>query len=231
MAEYFFDDDLGEIRIKRNVRAKRSIARRKPGFVELTVPAYYSDAQARRVLEEMKPRLCKLEAKPELIFSPDIVFDTLSFSVKIENKEVRNYHTSLQNGVFHIICPDIQDFADSDVQNILRNSIENVMRSEAKRIFPPKLENLARRHRFDYTGLTINKSKTRWGSCSSRRSINLSYFCLQLPEYLLDFIILHELCHTVEMNHGERFWMLLDKVSGGNAKKYTQELKNYTTRW
>lgn len=231
MAEYFIDKDLGEIRIKRNIRAKRSIARRKPGIIELTVPAYFSDAQVLKVLEEMKPRLSKLEAKPELIFSPDTVFETLTFSLRIENRDVRHYHTSLSDGVLHIICPGIKDFADSSVQNTLRNSIENAMRSEAKRVFPPKLESLARIHRFDYTALTINKSKTRWGSCSSRRSINLSYFCLQLPEYLLDFVILHELCHTVEMNHGERFWMLLDKVSGGNARKYTHELKKHTSRW
>lgn len=229
--EYFLDKDLGKVRIKRNARAKRSIARRKSGGIELTVLAWFSEEQIYAVLEEMRPRLLKLKGNPRFIFTPEAVFKTLTFSVSIENRDVRNYHVSLDGGILKIICPNIDDFENETVQNTIKNSIEQTMRSEAKRIFPRKLDELARKNNFSYTRLAINKSKTRWGSCSSKKSINLSYFCLLLPEYLLDFIILHELCHTIEMNHGERFWRLLDKVSTGKAKEYTAELKKYTSLW
>ncbi len=79
--------------------------------------------------------------------------------------------------------------------------------------------------------MKINKSRTRWGSCSSKKVINLSYYCLFLPEHLIDFVILHELSHTIKMNHGEGFWKLLDSVSGGKAKELTQELKSFKTEW
>ena len=49
---------------------------------------------------------------------------------------------------------------------------------------------------------------------------------MRLPEHLCDYVILHELCHTIEKNHGKHFWTLLDKVSG-NAKGLDKELKNY----
>lgn len=105
------------------------------------------------------------------------------------------------------------------------------MRIEANRIFPLKVKTFALKNEFKVSDVKINKSRTRWGSCSYRKSINLSLYCMLLPEHLVDFVILHELCHTMEMNHGDRFWMLLDKVSGGKAKALTKELKQYKINW
>jgi len=231
MAESIFDKELGVVYIKRNSRAKRAIARRKTDHYELTVPVWFSEKNILDVLREMKPRLSDLQAKPKFIFHPETQFSTMSFTLKIENKEVRNYHVSLQDGILKIICPRISDFEGEKVQNTIRNSIEAIMRQEAKRIFPEKIERLSRLHGFTYTGLSINKSKSRWGSCSSKKKLNLSYYCLFLPEYLIDFVILHELCHTVEMNHGERFWALLDKVTGNKARELTKDLNKSRTLW
>lgn len=231
MKEEFEDKDLGRVCIVRNVRARRVIARRKPDHVQLTVPKGLSMKQILEVFEQLKPKLKELRANPVRVFNPDTVLDTLSFSLKIETRNVRNFYADLKNGLLNIICPDITDFEKPNVQDTLRNTIERFMRNEAKRLFPLKLEGLAKAHDFSYTNLTINKSRTRWGSCSSKRSINLSYFCLLLPEYLIDFVMLHELCHTIEMNHGKDFWRLLNAVTNNRAEELTKELKGYSTRW
>ncbi len=183
------------------------------------------------VFGEMKPRLHKLQAKPRFVFDTNTVLKTLSFSLRIETKDVRNFHLSLNGGILTIVCPDVEDITEERVQNTIRNAVEHAMRYEAKRLFPAKLDSLAKQFNFTYGGISINKSRSRWGSCSSRKSINLSYYCLLLPEYLIDFVMLHELCHTIEMNHGVRFWSLLDKVTGGKAKEYTAELKKYSFLW
>ncbi|HIP35703.1 MAG TPA: M48 family peptidase, partial [Crocinitomix sp.] len=57
----------------------------------------------------------------------------------------------------------------------------------------------------------------------------LSLHLMRLPEYLIDYVILHELCHTIEKNHGKYFWALLEKVSPG-ARKLAKELKKYNAR-
>ena len=99
------------------------------------------------------------------------------------------------------------------------------MKKDALEYLPKRLQSLALLHDFSYTSVKITRSKSRWGSCSSKKSINLSLFLMRLPLHLIDYVILHELCHTIEMNHGPKFWELLDKVSNGQAKSLKKELK------
>lgn len=231
MKEEFIDKDLGKVWVIRNARAKNIIARRRPDFIQLTVPKRISSKQILKIFDEMKPRLQSLEIMSNFFFTPDTFLKTLSFSLKIESRSVRNFYAKLENDVLHIVCPDVYDFSDSMVQNTIRNTVENAMRREAKRIFPERLKKLAEMHGFEYSQVRINKSRTRWGSCSAKKSINLSYFCMLLPAHLLDLVMLHELCHTIEMNHGDRFWSLLDKVTGNISKTLTQELKKMKVNW
>jgi predicted metal-dependent hydrolase len=86
---------------------------------------------------------------------------------------------------------------------------------------------LAGLHGFTYASIRISKSKTRWGSCSSKKNIGLSLFLMQLPLHLIDYVLLHELCHTVEMNHSRQFWELLDGVCNRKAKALRKELKSF----
>ena len=88
---------------------------------------------------------------------------------------------------------------------------------------PPRLHELATAHGFDYRGVKIQPSRTRWGSCSARGDINLSYHLMLVPPHLADYVMLHELCHTREMNHSPRFWQLMDSVTGGRAKALRTE--------
>lgn len=103
------------------------------------------------------------------------------------------------------------------------------MRREAKALLPRRVAELAYLHGFHYEGLTIRDSKTRWGSCSGRNTISLSLYLMQVPEHLQDYVILHELCHTVHHNHSSQFWALMDKVTDGKAHALRTELHQYHT--
>ncbi|WP_165040458.1 M48 family metallopeptidase [Dysgonomonas sp. ZJ709] len=228
-----WDEDLGEIKLIKSNRAQQITVRAKNGALQLTHPHFVGLGAIEAAVREMKPRLLKLKEKspPQLIFTPQTEFNAISFQLDLRENTCDNYYMKLKSGVLSITCPANCNFEDSEVQSNIRNAIEKALRFEAKRLFPQKVKELAQAHGFTYSDVKINKSRTRWGSCSSKKSINLSYFCMMIPEHLTDFVILHELCHTIEMNHGDRFWKLLDKVSAGRAKALTQELKSIKLNW
>jgi len=83
---------------------------------------------------------------------------------------------------------------------------------------------------FNYNRLFLKNNVSNWGSCSVKRNINLNINLINLPEHLIRYVILHELCHLVYMNHGAQFHSLLNSVCGGKEKKLSKQLKAYTLR-
>jgi predicted metal-dependent hydrolase len=106
---------------------------------------------------------------------------------------------------------------------------EAELRFLAKTSLPGELAQLAGKHGFTYQSVQIRNSKTRWGSCSSKKTISLSLYLMILPPHLKEYVLLHELCHTVHMNHGPAFWALLDQCTNGKSLELRKELKNYRT--
>lgn len=130
-----------------------------------------------------------------------------------------------RTGLVEIIYPPQTDF--QPLQLWLFKAITEILRKQAKRILPTRLHELAAAHDFHYTRVRINSARTRWGSCSNQGHINLSLYLMILPQRLSDYVLLHELCHTREMNHSPRFWHLLDHVTGSQAQRLRQELRDF----
>ena len=101
------------------------------------------------------------------------------------------------------------------------------LRREAKRLLPEMVERLAVRHGFRYGAVRVKASRSKWGSCTVHNDLNLSLFLMQLPEHLIEYVVLHELCHTVHHNHSERFHALLDRVTEGRHRSLNRELRGY----
>lgn len=228
-----FHKDLGKIILKTNKQAKRIIIRYRNDRFELTHPDYLSHKEIFDSLERMKDRILSLKKNvpPKILYTPDSNLSTYTFDLNIKESTCTNFYVTLKDKVLNIICPINTNYRDASVQSKIKCYIKNALYNEAKQILPNKLKKLANEYHFNYTSVRINKSQGRWGSCSSKGNINLSFNCMLLPSHLIDFIILHELCHTIEMNHGSNFWLLLNKVTNNKAKAFTNELKNYKTNW
>lgn len=104
------------------------------------------------------------------------------------------------------------------------------LRRAAKADLPGRIARLSEATGLKYEKLSIRASRTKWGSCSGRNHISLSLFLMTLPEHLRDYVIIHELCHTVHHNHSPRFHALVDRLVGGREKALNKELRAFTIR-
>lgn len=82
----------------------------------------------------------------------------------------------------------------------------------ARALAEKKLKEWNTHYNFSYNRVSIRQARTRWGSCSSKGNLNFNYKILFLPEDLQNYLIVHELCHLKEMNHGKNFWMLVGET-------------------
>ena len=103
-----------------------------------------------------------------------------------------------------------------------------MMRREAKALLPERVAFWAQKFGFKYGRVSIRASRSKWGSCSGDNNISLSLFLMTLPEHLRDYVIIHELCHTVHHNHSAAFHALVDRCLGGNEKNLRSELRRFS---
>jgi predicted metal-dependent hydrolase len=85
-------------------------------------------------------------------------------------------------------------------------------KESAREFIHARLEYWNSFYNFKYREVRIKNTKSRWGSCSKRGNLNFNYKLALIPERLADYVIVHELCHLKEMNHGPKFWKLVEKA-------------------
>lgn len=95
-----------------------------------------------------------------------------------------------------------------------RLTIEDIhaLADQAMELVPRRVAHFAPRVGVTYNGITIRNQRSRWGSCSSRGNLNFNCLLMLCPPEVLDYVVVHELCHRKEMNHSPRFWAEVAKV-------------------
>lgn len=138
-----------------------------------------------------------------------------------------------QDGVLVVRCPygtkkeRIQEFVLSHAnwieskQKIVKNRLTPINKlsndeiSELKRLakeyIPPKVMYYSSLLGVMPSKISINQAKTRFGSCSSKKSLNFSCNVMRYPSEAIDYVILHEVAHIIELNHSKRFWAIIEQ--------------------
>ena len=83
---------------------------------------------------------------------------------------------------------------------------------QASVVIPKRVEYFAEKIPVTYGRITIRNQKTRWGSCSGKGNLNFNCLLMLAPPEVLDYVVVHELCHRKEMNHSERFWREVENI-------------------
>jgi predicted metal-dependent hydrolase len=222
--------EIGSVKVIRSDRARSVSISVKPFTgVEVVMPAYLPEERVKEALQEKMGWIRKHLAKMARVeqryteFREGFTYQTRGHKLVLEKHEKPTLRVLVANGIIRVYYPAFVSAEHPKVQDAVRKGVEEAWRIEGKSWLPKRTAELAAKFGFTYTRVTIRSSRTRWGSCSWDNNINLSLHLMMLPDHLIDYVILHELAHTVHKNHGKQFWALLDKVTG-NVQKLEDEI-------
>ncbi len=100
---------------------------------------------------------------------------------------------------------------------------------QAVRVLPDRLRRFAPLVGVDYGRVAVRCQRTKWGSCSARGNLNFNCLLMLCPPEVLDYVVVHELCHRKELNHSPRFWAEVERVMP-DYKKHRDWLKQNGSR-
>ncbi len=193
--------------ILRNPRARRYVLRLRPdGSARVTVPRGGSVAEAQRFAERNQPWLARQiqrqDARPKI--STEWRVGTEIF--------FRGTLVKIDPGSNGVICFAGENIKVANLGADLRPAVERHFRRLAAKELPPKILEFAARHELTVRLVSVRNQKSRWGSCSRRGTISLNWRLIQTPEFVRDYILLHELMHLRQMNHSPRYWREVERV-------------------
>lgn len=220
------DKDFGKIHFVVRRSARNITMRVKEDGLHVTTPPYRSITALLEAIAPFRERLRNVcsEVKPKP-FDLNFSIEAECFRLKLEISPLKNFTVSMRDETVVIACPAHADFTTDRVQTLVKNAVMRAMRKKAEEYLPPLVQYWSSLFDLPYNKVTISKARSRWGSCSSKRDISLSFYLMLLPAHLMDYVILHELAHTREMNHGPKFWELLNQLTDGKALALRKELR------
>lgn len=232
------DPELGDIYFNKSQRAKHINISILEDKLKVTLPMQASEKDAMKFINSVREKILKKQAQVKVkkpnnkqIIDEQTPFKALTFVTDIKSSHRENIYCCLKNQILSIEIPFEADCREEKMQNYLRKIITYYLRIEAKRVLPKRTRMLADKFGFKFSTVKIQSSRTRWGSCSAKGNINLSLYLMALPAHLIDYVILHELCHTKELNHSPNFWRWMNSVTDNQSDQLKEELKNFNFNW
>ncbi len=215
--------------IKISVRPDKGVLVTLPLHENFTNAELFLYDQAAWVASALR-RVQSKKEEAQTVFTPETDFGTYSRKVQLVPEARNNVRVQITAEIVYIYYPAHRSVHDKILQSVIRKAVEHAWKVEAHEVLPQRMEQLAAQCNLPYKQLSIKNTRSYWGICMPDNSITLSIHLMHLPSHLIDFIILHELCHTIHKNHGAKFWALLDRLAGGKARTYAKEMRKYSTR-
>ncbi|HET8883897.1 MAG TPA: SprT family zinc-dependent metalloprotease [Candidatus Saccharimonadales bacterium] len=220
------DEEFGTIILRRSARASHVRIKVAPdGRLRASLPLYAPLFLVKRLLKTSRNELRAMlaEQHSDTIFEHGMQIGK-SHSLIVRSTSAKSATAKRHGQQIIVSLPSKKDINDTDVARIVRDAVIDALRLEAKSYLPKRLAFLANKYNFTYEKARFSHASGRWGSCSSNGTISLNIALMKLPFELIDYVLLHELSHTVHMNHSESFWHLVESADA-QYKTHRRELK------
>jgi predicted metal-dependent hydrolase len=219
------DEEFGKITIRRSPNARQIRVRAAPdGTLHASLPMYAPIFLLKRLLRNSRGEIRKIltQAKPQYLYEDGMRIGK-SHTLRLVGSD--DDFSVKRHGLDIIVkLPSNENVYDSHISRKIRDSIIAALRIEAKSYLPKRVSFLSEKYGYKYEKIRFSHASGRWGSCSSNGTISLNIALMKLPFELIDYVIIHELSHTKQMNHSARFWDIV-AIADPDYKLHRRELK------
>lgn len=209
------DDEFGRITVRRSAKATQVRLRVAPdGTLRASLPMYAPLFLLKRLLKNSRPALRELleQSNPKNEFKDG---QQIGKSHTIIVRSATRFSSKVKGQHIVVEVPNGLSLDNPDVNRAVHDSVIVALRVEAKSYLPKRLAYLAAQLGFSYQKVRFSHASGRWGSCSSTGTISLNIALMKLPFELIDYVLVHELSHTIHMNHSQEFWSLVQQGDPG----------------
>ena len=210
--------DNFKIKYKKHPFSKSiKISLKSSDSILVTMPYFCPYKDARSFLLNSLDKIKSFKIEKNYI-NPDFKtkFDTLNI---IKSDTLK---TEVKNKIVNFYYPDDIDFYSDLVQQQLYKAYLKAVKIEAEYYLPERLRFLAEKFNFAIGKISLRNQKTRFGSCSFCNNISLNINLMKYDFDIIDYVLIHELCHTRIKNHSQKFWH--------EVEKYCPDWKNLRKR-
>lgn len=229
MSSTLHDDEFGDIAIKRSAKVRSITIRLAPnGQLYASAPRYAPLFLVRHSIVTNRQALRQLLHQHAVHGYQDGETIGKHHSIAVIPTQMVNRPTvRTARQKLLVSLPPEHTIDEPAVQCAIRQEVATILRREAKAYLPQRLHELAARTNLTYQRIRFSHASTRWGSCSSTGTISLNIALMKLPNELIDYVLIHELCHTHHMNHSSAFWGLVEQYDP-HYRSHRQRLKHET---
>lgn len=219
------DSRYGKITVKRHFRSKYVRLSVAPsGILSITAPMYTPLRFIKHFINSSADEIDELLAHHREIYASNMQIGKSHRLEVIESDELK---VTYKKPLISVHLTPQHAIESYEIQQLIKPFIVKALRAEAKAYLPRRLTHLAEVHGFTYNKTHLSHAKSRWGSCSSDRTISLNIALMKLDFLLIDYVIIHELAHTKMLNHSKSFWELVE-TSDPDYKIHRKELKQHS---
>lgn len=220
------DEEFGTVTVRRSAKASHIRIRVAPdGKLRASLPLYAPLFLVKRLIKNSRSQLRNLLSEHH----GDTAYENgmrigKSHTLIIRIREEAKPQAARHGQQIIVTLPHEEALGHSVTIRIVRDTVIEALRLEAKSHLPKRLAYLADTHGFLYDKVRFSHAGSRWGSCSSNGTISLNIALMKLPFELIDYVLVHELSHTAQMNHSPEFWRLVEKADP-HYKLHRRQLK------
>ncbi len=185
---------------RKNVKHAR-IRVRENLSVRVLVPATFTDSEIEKLIKKKQDwidkNLNKFRGKTEKIKLPQN--QILLFGDK--------YRYFYRSDLYNKVLINQEHKTIQSKINLLENTeLLKWYKRYGKRYITIRLIDISKKHKFKYKKIFIRDQRTKWGNCSTEKNLSFNWRLIKTPQFVIDYLLYHELVHTRTMNHTQRFW-------------------------